>query len=126
VVESAAGSERILTLSEDAMRAAGLQVVVVSREAFHPHVVASGVIRPDAQKQVLVRARVAGRIVEVLADLGDSVRTGRPLARIEGPERRVVRWGGLSLPRLTVDLGPHRASRDRFGLRSRPSPRRGV
>jgi cobalt-zinc-cadmium efflux system membrane fusion protein len=84
--ESAADSERILTLSEDAMRAAGLQVVVVSREAFHPHVVASGVIRPDAQKQVVVRARVAGRIVEVLADLGDSVRAGRPLARIEGPE----------------------------------------
>jgi Cu/Ag efflux pump CusA len=53
-------AERILTLSEDAMRAAGLQVVVVSREAFHPHVVASGVIRPDAQKQVVVRARVAG------------------------------------------------------------------
>jgi cobalt-zinc-cadmium efflux system membrane fusion protein len=68
------------------MRAAGLQVVVVSREAFHPHVVASGVIRPDAQKQVVVRARVAGRIVAVLADLGDSVRAGLPLARLEGPE----------------------------------------
>jgi cobalt-zinc-cadmium efflux system membrane fusion protein len=77
-------------LSEEAIRAAGLQVVVVSREAFHPHVVASGVIRPDAQRHVVVRARVAGRVVQVLADVGDAIESGQPLARLEGSEVTAV------------------------------------
>jgi cobalt-zinc-cadmium efflux system membrane fusion protein len=77
---------RIVVLSEEVLRAAGVKVVPVSREAFHPHVVASGVIRPDAQKSVAIRARVAGRIVQVLADVGQRVKAGQSLALIEGPE----------------------------------------
>ena len=65
-------------LSEDAVRAAGIEAFPVSREAFHPHVVASGIIRPVAQKSVTVRSLVGGRVVRVLATrrLGRG-RTGR-------------------------------------------------
>jgi cobalt-zinc-cadmium efflux system membrane fusion protein len=77
-------------LTEGVLRAAGVRVVPVSREAFHPHVVASGVIRSDAQKSVSVRARVGGRVVRVLADVGERVRTGQSLAVIEGPEVTAV------------------------------------
>ena len=63
-------------LSEDAVRAAGIEVIPVSREAFHPHIVANGVIRPVAEKSVAVRALVGGRAVRVAADVGDKVRTG--------------------------------------------------
>jgi len=73
-------------LSEDAVRAAGIEVIPVSREAFHPHVVASGVIRPVAQKSVAVRALVGGRAVRVVADVGDKVRAGQTLVTIEGSE----------------------------------------
>jgi len=73
-------------LAGDAARAAGIKVVPVSREAFHPHIVASGVIRPVSQKDVRMRARVAGRVVRVLADVGDRVKTGQTLATIEGSE----------------------------------------
>ena len=84
--ESKNEREQILSLSPEALRAAGIQVVTVSREAFHPHVLASGVIKPDARKSVTVRAPLAGRVVEVLADVGDRVKKDQPLARMESPE----------------------------------------
>jgi len=81
---------RIVVLSEEVLRAAGVKVIPVSREAFHPHVVASGVIKPDAQQSVTVRTRVAGRILQVLSDVGQRVRAGERLAIIEGPEVTAV------------------------------------
>ena len=81
---------RQVVLREEVLRSAGVKVVPVSREAFHPHVVASGVIRPDAQKSVTVRSRVAGRVVRVLADVGEKVRAGQPLALVEGAEVTAV------------------------------------
>jgi cobalt-zinc-cadmium efflux system membrane fusion protein len=71
-------------LSEQAVRAAAIEVVVVSREAFHPHVLASGVIRPVSDRNVKVRALVAGRVVRVQADVGDRVRAGQVLVSLEG------------------------------------------
>ncbi|MGH6692280.1 MAG: efflux RND transporter periplasmic adaptor subunit [Gammaproteobacteria bacterium] len=73
-------------LSEDAVRAAGIEMIPVAREAFHPHVVASGIIRPVAQKSVTVRSLVGGRLVQVLADVGERVGTGQTLCTIEGSE----------------------------------------
>lgn len=77
---------REVRLSEDAARAAGIKVIPVSREAFHPHIVASGVIRPVSSKSVRMTARVAGRVVRVLADVGDRVKAGQTLATLEGSE----------------------------------------
>lgn len=77
---------RGVTLSDDAVRAAGIEVIPVSREAFHPHVVASGVIRPVAQQSVAVRSPAGGRVVRVLADVGDRVTRGRTLCTLEGTD----------------------------------------
>jgi cobalt-zinc-cadmium efflux system membrane fusion protein len=65
---------------------AGIETATVSREVFHPHVVASGVIRPVAQKSVVVRAPAAGRVARVLADVGEKVRAGRILAEVESQD----------------------------------------
>lgn len=73
-------------LSADAVQTAGVETIQVSREAFHPHVVASGVIRPVAQKSVSVRSPAAGRVVRVLVDVGERVRAGQPLAEVESQE----------------------------------------
>ncbi len=77
---------REVTLTEEALAAAGIRIVPVSREAFHPHVMASGVIKPDAQKSVVVRSRVAGRVVRVMVDVGDRVRADQALAVMESPD----------------------------------------
>ena len=77
---------RRVSLSDDAARAAGIEVIPVSREAFHPHIVASGVIRPVAQKSVVVRSPAGGRVVRVLADVGDRITRGRALCTLEGTD----------------------------------------
>lgn len=73
-------------LSADAVKTAGIGTIQVSREVFHPHVVASGVIRPVAQKSVSVRSPAAGRVVRVLVDVGERVRAGQSLAEVESQE----------------------------------------
>lgn len=73
-------------LSADAVKTAAIETVQVSREAFHPHVVANGVIRPVAQKSVSVRSPAAGRVVRVLVDVGEKVRAGQPLAEVESQD----------------------------------------
>jgi len=73
-------------LSEEAARAAGIETVAVSRETFHPHLQAAGVIRPITDRSVTVRARVGGHVVRVLADVGRHVKGGDPLAYLDGPD----------------------------------------
>jgi cobalt-zinc-cadmium efflux system membrane fusion protein len=77
---------QFVRLKEDAVRAASIEVTVVSRETFHPHVTASGVIRPVAQRSVRVRAVTGGMVVRLLVDVGDRVEEVQELATIEGPE----------------------------------------
>jgi cobalt-zinc-cadmium efflux system membrane fusion protein len=84
--EAAEPSVQTVRLSEEAVRAAGIATVPVSREVFHPHVVASGVIRPVAEKSVMVRATASGRVVRVLADVGQRVRSGQNLAEVESQD----------------------------------------
>ena len=47
---------------------------------------ASGVIRPDTQKSVSVRAPVGGRLGTVLVDVGSRVGRGTPIATLTGPD----------------------------------------
>jgi cobalt-zinc-cadmium efflux system membrane fusion protein len=75
-----------VTLSQEVLLAAGIRSVPVSKEVFHPHVVATGVIRPDAQRSVIIRSRIAGRVLRVAADVGDKVASGQLLAVLEGPD----------------------------------------
>ncbi|MCI0566897.1 MAG: efflux RND transporter periplasmic adaptor subunit [Acidobacteria bacterium] len=75
-----------VTLSQEVIVAAGIRSVLVSKEVFHPHVVASGVIRPDSQRSVIIRSRIAGRVVRVAVDVGGKVGSGQLLATLEGPE----------------------------------------
>jgi len=77
---------REVRLSADALKTAGIETLMVSREVFHPHVVASGVIRPVAQKSVSIRSPAAGRVVRVLVDVGERVRAGQPLAELASQE----------------------------------------
>src|SRR5204863_4829677 len=45
-----------------------------------------GVIEPNAYKQVVITPLVGGRVTRVLAELGQSVRRGQPLAEMFSPE----------------------------------------
>jgi len=84
--ETKGEEEKAIALSDEALKAAAIKVVEVSRVAFSPHLVASAVIRPDAQRSVIVRARTAGRLLSIRADVGTKVEVGQTLATLEGPD----------------------------------------
>jgi membrane fusion protein, heavy metal efflux system len=76
----------LVHLTPESITAAGIVTAVVSRQEFHPHVVATGVIRPPADRSVSVRAPLAGRVARVLVDVGDRVRAGQPLAALDSAD----------------------------------------
>jgi cobalt-zinc-cadmium efflux system membrane fusion protein len=77
---------RTVSLSGEALRAAQIETAAVSRERFVARLLAPGVIQPDAQRSVTVRAPAGGRVLRVLVDLGSRVDQGQPLATLEGSD----------------------------------------
>jgi Cu(I)/Ag(I) efflux system membrane fusion protein len=76
-----------VSLSPDAIRAAGVATVPVAREALSATIRAVGTIEIDETKQVRVAARVAGRIEKLYANFtGQAVAAQAPLYALYSPE----------------------------------------
>ena len=77
----------VVTLTQEAMKRAGIEVVSVTRAAAGSSAVrVPGTVEPNAYKQVVVTPLVAGRVTRVLAELGDQVRSGQTLLQVYSPE----------------------------------------
>ena len=75
-----------VTLSQEAVKRAGITTAVVSAGTTSGGVRAPGVVEANAYKQVVVTPVVSGRITRVTADLGQHVQRGQTLAQIFSPE----------------------------------------
>jgi Cu(I)/Ag(I) efflux system membrane fusion protein len=76
-----------VTLSPEAIRAAGVAVAPAVRETLARSIRTVGSIEIDETRQVRVAARVAGRIEKLYADFtGHPVRAGGPLYALYSPE----------------------------------------
>jgi RND family efflux transporter MFP subunit len=92
--------------------AAPLETVVVDIRQVDQTWSAEGVV--EALKQVTVAAQVAGRIVEMRADAGDTVVRGQVLARIDEREAaQLVASGEAQVVRAEADFSNARASFER-------------
>jgi RND family efflux transporter MFP subunit len=76
----------LVTLSEEAVRRAGITTTAVTAGTTSGGIRVPGVIEANAYKQVVVTPVVSGRVTHVTADLGQHVRRGQTLARIFSPE----------------------------------------
>lgn len=74
---------RAVELSDDEARAAGVRTEAIERQAVGGEISLTGVIRPNADRLTQVAGRVPGRVVRVLASLGDRVKAGQPLAVLD-------------------------------------------
>jgi membrane fusion protein, heavy metal efflux system len=79
-------SEVVVTLTPEAIQRAGIVLAPVSAGRDGSALRLPGVVQPNAYKQVVITPVVAGRVTRVLAELGQSVRRGQPLAEIFSPE----------------------------------------
>ena len=85
-VSQGQSADVIVTLTPEATQRAGIVLSTVSTAAAESTLRLPGVIEANAYKQVVVTPLVAGRVTRVLAQLGQTVRRGQPLAEIFSPE----------------------------------------
>jgi membrane fusion protein, heavy metal efflux system len=78
--------DMVVTLTPEAIQRAGISVAAVSAGRATATLRLPGVVEPNAYKQVAVTPLVGGRVTRVLAELGQSVPRGQPLAEIFSPE----------------------------------------
>jgi membrane fusion protein, heavy metal efflux system len=81
-----ASPDVVVALTPEAIQRAGIDVATVSAGHASATLRLPGVVEPNAYKQVAVTPLVGGRVTRVLAELGQSVRRGQPLAEIFSPE----------------------------------------
>lgn len=74
-----------ITLTEEAVARAGIEVAAVGTSGATDAVRMTGVIEADAYRRVAVTPIVAGRITRVTAELGQQVKRGVTLAQIFSP-----------------------------------------
>jgi RND family efflux transporter MFP subunit len=75
-----------VTLTEEAVRRAGIRVTAVAAGDVRDHLRVPAVVEPNAYKQVVVTPLVSGRVTRVAVELGDRVRRGQVLAEVYSPE----------------------------------------
>jgi RND family efflux transporter MFP subunit len=76
----------VVTLTPAAAARAGIVVAAVAAGRTDSAMRLPGVVEANAYKQVTVTPLVGGRVTRVLAELGQSVRAGQPLAEVFSPE----------------------------------------
>ena len=103
-------SEVVVTLSQEAMKRAGIDLASVTRGTAESAVRIPGTVEPNAYKQVAVTPLVAGRVMRVLVELGDQVRRGQTLAQIFSPELAEAQTKYLS---AKAELEAHERELDR-------------
>src|SRR5262245_45111604 len=81
-----APADIVITLTPEAIQRAGIVVAAVSAGGSTSTVRLPGVVEPNAYKWVAITPLVGGRVTRVLAELGQSVRSGQPLTEIFSPE----------------------------------------
>jgi RND family efflux transporter MFP subunit len=75
-----------VTLTEEAVERAGIEVTPVRAGGTAARVRVPGVVEPNAYRRVTVTPLVAGRVTRVLVELGDRVRRSQTMAQIYSPE----------------------------------------
>ena len=73
-------------LSSQQRSAAGIEVVAVATRSERAALEANGQLEPAGDRQARVGIRVAGRVASLDAKVGDVVKAGQVLARVESPE----------------------------------------
>jgi cobalt-zinc-cadmium efflux system membrane fusion protein len=79
-------AEVTVTLSEEAVKRAGLRTAPVGAGTRTSGLRAPGTIQPNAYQQDVVTPLVSGRVTRVDAELGQVVRRGQTLAQVLSPE----------------------------------------
>ena len=116
----AAGSDSIVRLDSAGQRLAGIELATIA-PSTNGALIATGTIIYDADRVSVVSSRTEGRIVSVKADLGQPVRSGAVLARLESPDVGQTR-GDLERARAGVEIAKRNYEREQRLFAEQISP----
>ena len=86
VPDAASVPDASVTLTDEAVRRAGIEVVTVEMSDAVAALRLPGVVHPNAYRSISAVAVVGGRVTDVFAELGQQVRRGQTLAEVYAPE----------------------------------------
>ena len=88
---------------EETLRLAKLEIGAAEPVPLTSHLTATGQVEPNAAGQVTVTARVEGKVIKLLATVGDTVRQGQTVALIESEKLHESQLAySLALKRLDL------------------------
>jgi cobalt-zinc-cadmium efflux system membrane fusion protein len=109
-VSNVPSSDVVVTLSEDAIKRAGIELASVTVGGGRSSVRIPGTVEPNAYKQVVVTPLVSGRVTRVLVELGAAVRPRQTLAQVFSPDLADAQTKYLS---MRAELDAHERELDR-------------
>ena len=85
--KSEAKSKKVgLKLSAEEMKAAGVKIITLEEQQVNNEIIVTASIQANQDKLAHVAPRVAGKVIKVMANLGDQVKANQPLALIDSVE----------------------------------------
>jgi RND family efflux transporter MFP subunit len=87
----------VMSLSDDAITRAGVVLSPVTMSATTGNIRLSGVVEPDAYRQVVVAPLVSGRVTRVPVTLGERIARNAPLVEIYSPDLAETQTRYLSM-----------------------------
>jgi cobalt-zinc-cadmium efflux system membrane fusion protein len=97
-------SDASVTLTTEAVARANITLTPAESAKLGGVITIPGIIEPNAYKETVVTALVAGRVTRVLAELGQRVRRGQTLAELHSPELAEAQREFIS---ASAELGAH-------------------
>ncbi|KXK00564.1 MAG: putative heavy metal efflux system, membrane fusion protein [Nitrospira sp. OLB3] len=80
------GESHQLTIAPQALEGQTFQTDLVERRAFRDEIQATASIKPNEYRLIHLSPRIEGRIIKVMAELGDRVKSDQPLALLDSIE----------------------------------------
>lgn len=115
----------VVTLSEEKQKAAGMETVKISSESISVPVSATAVIELNADRVSKISPRTSGKIVRLIASLGDRVKAGQPLAYFDSPELGQI-WAEYKKAKGKVELAQKNLKREETLFEKKISPEKDV
>ncbi|MEK6672359.1 MAG: efflux RND transporter periplasmic adaptor subunit, partial [Nitrospirota bacterium] len=115
----------VVTLSQEKQKASGIEVQKVVHESISAPISATAVIELNADRVSKISPRTAGRIVKLIASLGDRVKAGQALAYFDSPELGQI-WAEYLKAKGRVELTRKNLHREETLFEKKISPEKDV
>ncbi len=123
--ESAHEESSVVKLSEEAQKAAGIEIRAAMLEPLSAPIEATADVELNGDRVAKISARTSGRLVKIIASQGDAVKENQPLAYFDSPELGQA-WAEYAKAKGRTDLTRKSLQREETLFAKKISPEKDV